>query len=442
MDGRENVLMQRYELGRLLGQGNFAKVYYGRNLKVGGSVAIKLIDKNKIMRTGLMEQIRREISVMRLVKHPNIVQLHEVMATKTKIYFIMEYVKGGELFDRIARGRLREERARKLFQQLISAVNFCHNQGVYHRDLKPENILLDGNGNLKVSDFGLSALVDSKRQDGLLHTTCGTPAYVSPEVISKQGYDGAKADIWSCGVVLFVLVAGYLPFQDSNLMEMYRKIGKAQYKCPNWFTLELRKLLQRILDPNCVTRISMPEIMESPWFKNQNLGEKNGGYSDSNDMICIHLNSISSKGKSNQDSANHSNMNAFDIISLASGFNLSGLFSKIKEKTHHNVVKRFTCWQKTSDIVTKLEEIANKLEFKVSKDNGGLKIEDFKNESIEIDVEIFQITSSIHIVELKMMKGDISEYQKLWDQDIKPALDEIVWSWHDEKSRPSQLLNC
>ena len=216
-------------MGRLLGQGTFAKVYYARNIKTGQSVAIKVIDKEKVVRVGLMNQIKREISVMKLVRHPNIVHLYEVMATKTKIYFIMEYCKGGELFNKVAKGRLKEDAARKYFQQLINAVDFCHSRGVYHRDLKPENLLLDDDENLKISDFGLSALVESKHQDGLLHTTCGTPAYVAPEVINRRGYDGTKADIWSCGVVLYVLLAGYLPFQDSNLMEMYRKIGKADY---------------------------------------------------------------------------------------------------------------------------------------------------------------------------------------------------------------------
>ncbi|EHA8591152.1 putative CBL-interacting protein kinase 2 [Cocos nucifera] len=264
MENRGNVLMRRFELGRLLGQGTIAKVHYARNLKTGQSVAIKIFDKEKVLRVGLVDQIKREISVMKLVRHPNIVQLYEVMASKTKIYFVMEYVKGGELFNKVARGKLKEDIARKCFQQLISAVDYCHSTGVYHRDLKLENVLLDENGSLKVSDFGLSALAESKRQDGLLHAACGTPDYVAPEVINRKGYDGAKADIWSCGVILFVLVAGYLPFHDSNLMEMYRKIGKGEFKCPTWFSSDVRKLLYKIIDPNPITRISITKIMENP----------------------------------------------------------------------------------------------------------------------------------------------------------------------------------
>ncbi|KAM3306853.1 hypothetical protein P3S67_013724 [Capsicum chacoense] len=154
-----NILMQKYEIGKLLGQGTFAKVYHARNLKTGLSVAIKVIDKEKVMKVGLIDQTKREISVMRLIKYPNVVQLYEVMASKSKIYFAMEYVRGGELFNKVAKGRLKEDAARKYFQQLIAAVDFCHSRQVYHRDLKPENLLLDEGGNLKVTDFGLSAFL-------------------------------------------------------------------------------------------------------------------------------------------------------------------------------------------------------------------------------------------------------------------------------------------
>jgi 5'-AMP-activated protein kinase catalytic alpha subunit len=171
------------------------------------------------------------------------------------------------LFNKVQRGRLKEDVARKYFQQLNRAVDFYHNRGLYHHDLKHGNLLLDDNRKLKISDFGLSALAECKRQDGLLHTTCGTPAYVAPELICKKGYDGAKADIWACGVILYVLLAGYLPFQDKNLMDMYQKIYKEELKWPSWFSSEARRLLRRILDPNPGARISFSEILENPWFK-------------------------------------------------------------------------------------------------------------------------------------------------------------------------------
>ncbi|XP_059659858.1 CBL-interacting protein kinase 28-like [Cornus florida] len=503
MDNKGSVLMQRYELGRLLGQGTFAKVYYARSLVTGHSVAIKVIDKEKVLKGGLVDQIKREISVMRLVRHPNIVQLYEVMATKTKIYFVVEYAKGGELFNKVAKGKLKEDAARKYFQQLINAVDFCHSRGVYHRDLKPENLLLDENDNLKVSDFGLSALAESKRQDGLLHTTCGTPAYVAPEVIKRKGYDGAKADIWSCGVVLFVLLAGYLPFHDSNLMEMYRKIDRAEYKCPRWFPAEVCRLLSRVLDPNPHTRISISKIKESFWFKGglitklskndtkskemapQNTDPSSGpcennstaaeekqelakptninafdiiSHSDSwfkrklakNDTKSKEMapqntdpssgpcenGSTAAEGK--QELAKPTNLNAFDIISLSAGFDLNGLFKE------HYLKKeaRFSSRQPARVIISKLEEIAKRLMLKVGKkDEGLLKMEGTKEGRkgiLSIDAEIFEVTPSFYLVEVKKSNGDTLEYQKLMTEGIRPALQDIVWVWQGDQQQQQQ----
>ncbi|KAJ8552910.1 hypothetical protein K7X08_020303 [Anisodus acutangulus] len=442
MEKKGNVMMQKYELGRLLGQGNFGKVYYGRNLKSGQSVAIKVIDKEKVQKAGLIEQTKREISVMALVKHPRVVQLYEVMATKTKIYFVIEHAKGGELFNKLTKGRLKEDVARKFFQQLISAVEFCHSRDVYHRDLKPENLLLDENGNLKVSDFGLSALAESKRQDGLLHTTCGTPAYVAPEVIGRKGYDGAKADIWSCGVILFVLLAGYLPFHDSNLMNMYRKISRAEYKCPNWFPLEVCKLLSRILNPNPHTRISIAKIKESSWFKkgseskqirtkqvvNQNVIADGDAVSSSN------LENSTSSSDTKLELAKPANINAFDIISLSSGFDLSGLFIRNNQKEE----LQFTSVKPAPVIISKLEEVGRNLNLEIKKKEGGFLRLEGLNESryatLCIDVQIFEITQSYYLVELRRSCGDAIEYQNMVTQAIRPALEEIVWDWQGVQS--------
>ncbi|PWA37846.1 calcium/calmodulin-dependent/calcium-dependent protein kinase [Artemisia annua] len=226
-----NSLFGKYEIGKLLGCGAFAKVYHARDIATGQSLAVKVFNKQKITsNTSLMSNIEREIDIMRRLRHPNIVKLYEVLATKTKIYFVMELVKGGELFAKVAKTRLSESQSRKYFQQLISAIEYCHSRGVYHRDLKPENLLIDENGNLKVSDFGLSAVTAQIKDDGLLHTLCGTPAYVAPEILTKRGYNGSKADLWSCGVILFVLTAGYLPFNDPNLMMLYKKIYRGDYQ--------------------------------------------------------------------------------------------------------------------------------------------------------------------------------------------------------------------
>lgn len=451
MEKKGNILMQKYEIGRVLGQGTFAKVQHARNLKTGQSVAIKIIDKEKIMKVGLIDQIKREISVMRLVKHPNVVKLHEVMASKSKIYFVMEYIKGGELFNKVAKGRLKEEAARRYFQQLVAAVDFCHSRGVYHRDIKPENLLLDEHGNLKVSDFGLSALIDSKRQDGLLHTTCGTPAYVAPEVINKRGYDGVKADIWSCGVVLFVLLAGFLPFHDPNLMEMYRKISKGEFKCPHWFPPEVKKLLSRILDPNPATRISISKIMENSWFKKGfrpikspdfdtvEEKEKDEEVEDSPRSIFDMVDDSDTESCSGKNLGSYVQatcstkshcMNAFDLISLSPGFDLSGLFEKDSNNSKDHAW--FTTQKPPSMVVAKLEELATSESFKIKKEDGVVKMQGNKGGrkgQLTIDAEIFEVTPSFHMVEVKKTSGDTLEYVKFCDQELKPSLKDIVWNW-------------
>ncbi|KAK3128038.1 hypothetical protein QOZ80_7AG0581780 [Eleusine coracana subsp. coracana] len=440
---KSNVLMGKYEVGKMLGQGTFAKVYHARNTKTSESVAIKVIDKDKVMKVGLMDQIKREISVMKMVRHPNIVQLYEVMATKTKIYFVLEHVRGGELFNKVQRGRLKEDATRKYFQQLICAVDFCHSRGVYHRDLKPENLLLDENSNLKVSDFGLSALAECKRQDGLLHTTCGTPAYVAPEVINRKGYDGAKADIWSCGVILFVLLAGFLPFHDKNLMDMYKKIGKAEFKCPGWFSTDVRRLLVRILDPNPSTRISMEKIMENPWFRKgldakllkHNFQVKEKDVAPPADLDCL----TESK---QQEVKKPCNLNAFDIISLSTGLDLSGMFEESEKKRE----SKFTSTSTASTIISKIEDIAKSLRLKLTKKDGGLlKMEGSKfgrKGVMGIDAEIFEVTPNFHLVELKKTNGDTLEYQKVLNQEMRPALKDIVWAWQGEQPKQQQQESC
>ncbi|XP_023541825.1 CBL-interacting serine/threonine-protein kinase 20-like [Cucurbita pepo subsp. pepo] len=449
MEKKGTILMQRYELGRLLGQGTFAKVYHARNLKSGQSVAIKIIDKEKVLRGGLIDQIKREISVMRLVRHPNVVQLYEVMASKTKIYFAMEFVKGGELFNKVARGKLKEDAARKYFQQLIGAVDYCHSRGVYHRDIKPENLLLDEFGNLKISDFGLSALAESRRQDGLLHTTCGTPAYVAPEVINKKGYDGAKADIWSSGVVLFVLLAGYLPFNEQNLMEMYKKITRGEFKCPHWFPPEARKLLSRILNPCPFTRINMATLMENSWFKKgfkANVAtpkplQIKGHVSSIND-VEVALDEGSSVSNSSIESGRPptrtNSFNAFDIISLSQGFDLSGLF---ENDMNERPPTRFTTTKPASTIVSKFEEIAEMERFKVMKKDGMVKLQGSKQGrkgQLGIDAEIFEVTPSFFVVEVKKTAGDTLEYKQFYNKDMKPCLKDIVWAWEGNEQQQQQ----
>ncbi|XP_054817998.1 CBL-interacting serine/threonine-protein kinase 11 [Prosopis cineraria] len=402
----KNALFGKYELGRILGCGAFAKVYFARNVQNGQSVAIKVINKKKICGTGLMSNIKREITIMSRLHHPNIVRLHEVLATKTKIYFVMEFVKGGELFAKISKGRFSEDLSRKYFQQLISAVGYCHSRGVFHRDLKPENLLLDENGNLKVSDFGLSAVKDQNRHDGLLHTLCGTPAYVAPEILAKQGYDGAKVDVWSCGVILFVLTAGYLPFNDPNLIAMYKKIYKGEYRCPRWMSPDLRRFLSRLLDTNPETRITIDEILRDPWFRK--------GYKE----VKFHEEHFGSSSWMKFDEAEKmTNLSAFDIISFSSGLNLSGLFDDPDSTAEES--DRFVLAAPPDKLMERVEEIAKveKLVVKRKKECG-VELEG-QEDNFGITVVVYRFTESLVLVEAQWRGRD---GVNLWKNRLKPQL--------------------
>ncbi|KAG9157532.1 hypothetical protein Leryth_010351 [Lithospermum erythrorhizon] len=433
------LILGKYEVGKILGHGTFAKVYLARNVKTNENVAIKVIDKEKILKVGLIAHIKREISILRRVRHPNIVQLFEVMATKSKIFFVMEYVKGGELFSKVAKGRLKEEVARKYFQQLISAVSFCHARGVYHRDLKPENILLDENGNLKVSDFGLSAISDQIKQDGLFHTFCGTPAYVAPEVLSRKGYDAAKVDIWSCGVILFVLMAGYLPFHDRNVMAMYKKIYRGDFKCPRWFYPELVRFFTHLLDINPLTRMTIPEIMSHRWFRK---GFKQVKFYIEDDKVCS-INdevddAIDTCSEQSLSESEPTSLNAFDIISFSSGFDLSGLFEEGGEEA------RFLSGATVSKIISELEEIARVVSFTVRKKNCKVNFEGPREGAkgpLTVIAEVFELTPSLRVVEVKKKAGDRSEYEEFYNSELKPVLQNLAMEGASSTPEYTQFFN-
>ncbi|KAI4382170.1 hypothetical protein MLD38_008168 [Melastoma candidum] len=433
----------KYEVGRTIGEGTFAKVKFARNSETGEPVALKILDKEKVLKHKMAEQIKREIETMKLIKHPNFVRLYEVIGSKTKIFLVMEFVTGGELFDKIVNhGRMREDEARRYFQQLINAVDYCHSRGVYHRDLKPENLLLDATGNLKVSDFGLSALSQQVRDDGLFHTTCGTPNYVAPEVLNDRGYDGATADLWSCGVILFVLLAGYLPFDDSNLMNLYKKISAAEFVCPPWLSFDAMKLITRILDPNTMTRITIPEILEDPWFKkgykppvfdekeDANLDDVEAVFKDSEEHHVT-------EKKEEQVEDKPTAMNAFELISMSKGLNLENLFDAeqcFKRET------RFTSKCPANEIISKIEQAVKPLGFDVHKKNYKMRLENVKagrKGNLNVATEIFQVAPSVHMVEVRKAKGDTLEFHKFY-KNLSTSLEDVVWKTEEDMQEPSK----
>lgn len=251
-----------------IGSGNFGVARLLRDKKTKELVAVKYIDRG----SKIDENVQREIINHRSLRHPNIVRFKEVCLTPSDLAIVMEYAAGGELFERICNaGRFSEDEARFFFQQLICGVSYCHDMQICHRDLKLENTLLDGSSTpkLKICDFGYS-------KSSLLHSqpksTVGTPAYIAPEVLSRKEYDGKIADVWSCGVTLYVMLVGAYPFEDPQDPRNFRKtiscIVSVQYSIPDYVHVssDCRQLLSRIFVANPAKRITIGEIKKLPWF--------------------------------------------------------------------------------------------------------------------------------------------------------------------------------
>ncbi|XP_028775386.1 LOW QUALITY PROTEIN: CBL-interacting serine/threonine-protein kinase 21-like [Neltuma alba] len=405
----------KYRLGRTIGEGTFAKVKIAVNSLNGQYVAIKILDKKMVMESHLKYQVQREIRTMKLLNHPNIVRIHEVLGTKTKIYIAMEYVSGGQLSDKLSyAGKLNENEARKLFQQLIDAVDYCHNKGVYHRDLKPANLLLDSKGNLKLSDFGLSA---TRKPDNVLTTACGSPSYVAPELLWNKGYDGAAADVWSCGVILFELLAGYLPFDDHNLMNLYKKISRAEYTCPPWFTVSQRKLIAKILEPRVAKRINMPEIMEDGWFQTDYVPACESGC-DQN----IHMDDVNAAFDSVEENileatipTSSSFINAFQLIAMSQDLDLSGLFEEQDQMQKTRLGSKHT----TSETIEKIETAATDVKLSIEKmNNFTLKMHPkgtmtrCSRSYYDLSAKVIEVTPAHCVVEISKSTGDLRTYKK------------------------------
>jgi serine/threonine protein kinase len=233
----------------------------------GHKVAVKILNKAKIKQLGMEEKVQREINILYLCTHPHIIRLYEVVDTPTDFFLVNEYVSGGELFDYIvSKGRLSPDEARNFFHQIISGVEYCHFQKIVHRDLKPENLLLDANKNIKLADFGLSNLM---RDGEFLRTSCGSPNYAAPEVISGHLYAGPEVDVWSCGVILYALLCGSLPFDDESIPNLFKKIKSGMYSLPTHLSQLAKNLIPRMLEVDPMKRITIAEIRMHPWFQHK-----------------------------------------------------------------------------------------------------------------------------------------------------------------------------
>uniref|UniRef100_A0A183CE44 non-specific serine/threonine protein kinase n=1 Tax=Globodera pallida TaxID=36090 RepID=A0A183CE44_GLOPA len=251
-----------YKLEKTLGKGQTGLVKTGTHCITGKKVAVKIVNKEKLNES-VLQKVEREIAIMKLIEHPHILQLFDVYENKKYLYLLLEHVSGGELFDYLVKkGRLMAKEARKFFRQIISAIDFCHAHNICHRDLKPENLLLDERNNIKVADFGMASL----QVDGsMLETSCGSPHYACPEVIRGEKYDGRKADVWSCGVILYALLVGALPFDDDNLRNLLEKVKKGLFHIPHFVPADCQTLLRSMVEVDPAKRISLQEVLKHPW---------------------------------------------------------------------------------------------------------------------------------------------------------------------------------
>ncbi|KAM6979297.1 serine/threonine-protein kinase SIK1 [Tautogolabrus adspersus] len=252
-----------YEIIRTLGKGNFAVVKLAKHKVTKTQVAIKIIDKTRLNPSNL-EKIYREVQIMKLLNHPHIIKLYQVMETKDMLYIVTEYAKNGEMFDHLtSNGRMSEDEARKKFWQILTAVDYCHQHHIVHRDLKTENLLLDANMNIKLADFGFGNFYNAGEP---LSTWCGSPPYAAPEVFEGKEYEGPQLDIWSLGVVLYVLVCGSLPFDGHSLPVLRQRVTEGRFRIPFFMSQDCENLIRKMLVVDPARRISVAQIKQHRWM--------------------------------------------------------------------------------------------------------------------------------------------------------------------------------
>ncbi|XP_071062897.1 serine/threonine-protein kinase BRSK2 isoform X7 [Pseudochaenichthys georgianus] len=252
-----------YRLEKTLGKGQTGLVKLGVHCITGQKVAVKIVNREKLSESVLMK-VEREIAILKLIEHPHVLKLHDVYENNKYLYLVLEHVSGGELFDYLVKkGRLTPKEARKFFRQIISALDFCHSHSICHRDLKPENLLLDEKNNIRIADFGMASL---QVGDSLLETSCGSPHYACPEVIRGEKYDGRRADVWSCGVILFALLVGALPFDHDNLRQLLEKVKSGVFHMPHFIPPDCQSLLKGMIEVNPEKRLTLEAIQKHAWY--------------------------------------------------------------------------------------------------------------------------------------------------------------------------------
>ena len=272
----KDIKIGNYIIKKTLGKGTFAKVKLAIQLPEKKKVAIKIIEKRKLQEEDDIIRLKREFEMLTQFNNPNVISVTEIFESDNAYFTVMEFCEGGELFNYIVENKvLSEEKAAFFYYQLINGLEYIHSLGIVHRDLKPENLLLTSEHILKIIDFGLSNYY-TKNSKQLLETPCGSPCYASPEMLSGEGYDGFKIDIWATGIILFAMLCGYLPFDHKDNNKLFKKILECKINYPKNLSSDSKDLIKKILVPNPRRRISIPEIKEHPFYlKGKEIFENN-----------------------------------------------------------------------------------------------------------------------------------------------------------------------
>ena len=409
-----------YELGRTIGSGNYAKVKVGTNTETQESFAIKIVDKELLAKEHMEEQLRREIAILKVLKHPNIVMMKEVLQTSKHIYLVLELVTGGELFEKIAVEKKFEENvARKYFQQLVLGVRYCHRQGIAHRDLKPENLLLDDKGNLKISDFGLANLQRGgpNGQPTMMQTVCGTPNYVAPEVLKERGYNGVMADVWSCGIILFVMLAGYLPFDDTNINGLFNKIERGEYRMARNFSDGARDLISKMIVVDPGRRFTMDNVVAHPWFQVDfdNRLLQDDIIEPSNEQLTNAVKNAEEEAQSPVCPHAGSGPDAFAVIFRLLGGEFSPLVLTTQGIAHGVTRKVFLYRSPTSEALQDLHKTLETMRANPKITEERAEVKGFLNASKGLLTFVIEaiptIVSTLCVVEVRRGRGDVKDFQ-------------------------------
>ncbi|KAH0789260.1 CAMK family protein kinase [Histomonas meleagridis] len=255
----------KYNLGHTLGKGSFSLVKEGQDIETHNKYAVKIIPKANMNTQADIERFEREVRVVLNMDHPGIIKIYDFLVDSSFFYLIMELCKGDTLMNKISESSLiSEESSKCIFKQILETVKYIHDQGIAHRDLKPENILMDPNGNIKIIDFGFSRFANPGQ---MCATPCGSPAYAAPEIIDGQSYDGRAADMWSCGVILYIMVTGELPWRGSNQVIIFKQIKSGVFDIPEHVSMFCSDLITKLLNPDSASRLSAKEAMDHPWLE-------------------------------------------------------------------------------------------------------------------------------------------------------------------------------